>query len=121
MAVTAITVKETSGVYPALPLTANSADFTFGAVDLTDGGEFVSDGTELILVQNTDAGTATFTIESVADGRRRTGSITAYSMGTGEFACFHVGGEGWVSPTTGKITVKVSDVQVLVAVIRPKK
>lgn len=120
MAVTAITVKETSGIYPTLPLSANAADFTFGAVDITDGGSFVSDGTELILVQNTDAGTATVTIQSTVDPQRRTGDITAYSMGTGEFACFHVAGSGWVD-SEGKITVKVSDVQVLIAVIRPKK
>ena len=121
MAATALTVKETSGIYPALPLTANSADFTFAVVDITDGGTYVADGTELILVQNTDAGTATVTIESVADGHRRTGSITAYSMGTGEFACFHVAGDGWVNSTDGKVTIKVSDVDVKIAVIRPKK
>ena len=121
MAETLITVKETAGQFPVLPLTANSADFTFGVLDLTDGGAFVADGTEIILVQNADAATQTVTIESQRDPRNnRTGDITTYSMGAGEFAVFHVGREGWADGD-GKIHIAISDVDVKVAVIRPKK
>ena len=120
MAETLLTVVTTLGSYPTLPLTANSADFTFAVVDITDGGAFVSDGTELILVQNTDAGTATVTIESVADAFGRTGNITTYSMGTGEFAVFGpFKGPGWADADR-KIHVSVSDVDVKFAIIRPR-
>lgn len=120
MAETLLTVKETSGIYPALPLTANAADFTFAAIDISDGGAFVSDGTEIILCQNNTAGAETVTIESQADNQRRLGNITDYSVGAGEFACFHVAGLGWAD-ADGKIHFSASDVGVLFAVIRPKK
>lgn len=120
MAETAITVKETSGRYPTLPLAANSADFAFGVIDAVDGGAFVSDGTEIILVQNTDAGATTFTITSQKDQYGRTGDIAAYALQTTEFAVFAVGGPGWAD-VDGKVHVKVSDADVKIAVIRPKR
>lgn len=120
MAETVLTPVTTLGSYPTLPLTANSADFTFAVIDITDGGYFVADGTELIFAQNTDAGTATVTITSQLDHLGRTGDITAYSMGTGEFAVFGPFKKpGWADANS-KVHVKVSDVDVKIAVIRPR-
>ena len=105
---------------PFAAVGAGTADFTFAAGTITDGDTFVCTGRELLVVQNADAGAVTITITSVVDDKNRTGDITDYSVGIGEFACFPIGltnSKGWKS-TTGKVRITVSDVDLKVAVLR---
>lgn len=115
---TAITVQQMLGPFAAYG--AGTADFTFAAGTITDGDTFVCTGKEILVVQNTDAGAVTITITSVADEKNRTGDITTYSVGAGEFAAFSIGltnSLGWKS-TTGKVRITVSDADLKVAVLR---
>jgi len=115
---TAIVVKDI--LAPFATVGAGAADFTFAAGTITDGDTFVCTGRELLVVQNTDAGAVTITITSVVDEKNRTGDITTYSVGIGEFACFTVGltnAQGWKS-SAGKVRITVSDADLKVAVLR---
>ena len=114
---TALTVQQMKGPFDTI--SANGADFTFAAGTITDGDTFVCTGREILLVKN-GTGTNTITITSVADDIGRTGDITTYSLGAGEFAAFGVGltnDKGWKS-TSGTIRITVSSVEVTVAVLR---
>ena len=73
--------------YPTLQPPANSLDVAFLAADTVNDEQVVHTGKEMILAQNTDAGAQTVTITSVAINGR-TGDVTAYSIGAGEFAYF---------------------------------
>lgn len=90
MARLAITPKDAPGPYPALPISANARDvaFTAAGADFADGASFPITGRELLLVHNGNAGAQTVTITSVADDKNRTGDITTYSIGIGEYALF---------------------------------
>jgi len=115
---TAIVVQNILAPFAAVG--AGAADFTFAAGTITDGDTFVCTGRELLVVQNTDAGAVTITITSVVDEKNRTGDITTYSVGIGEFACFSIGltnSKGWKS-TAGKVRITVSDADLKVAVLR---
>ena len=115
---TPITVQTMLGPFAAYG--AGLADFTFAAGTITDGDTFVCTGKELLVVKNTDAGPTTITITSVADEKNRTGDITTYSVGIGEYAIFPIGltnSLGWKS-TTGKVRITVSDADLKVAVLR---
>ena len=104
---------------PFATISANGADFTFAAGTITDGDTFVCTGKEILLVKN-GTGTNTITITSVADEKARTGDITTYSLGAGEFAAFGVGltnSAGWKS-TGGTIRITVSSTEVTVAVLK---
>lgn len=120
MARTALPIITPLGSYPALPLTALSANFVFTAADATaapNGNSFVSTGRELLLVQNTDSGAHTITFTSVADGLNRTGDITTYSIGAGLFSVFGpFNVPGW-RQTTGVVFVNANDATVKIAVI----
>ena len=99
MARTRITATGLPEKYPSLPITADAADITWTAADTTNQNDFVSSGDDLIIVDNQNAGAQTVTINSTADPRnKRTGDITTYSIGIGEFAVFRVGGDGWDQP-----------------------
>src|SRR5689334_19627624 len=77
------------GSFPTLPITANAADLPMTAADATNKEQFVLDGKHIIIAHNTGAGARTVTLTSVADaGNARTGDITAYSIGAGEYAAF---------------------------------
>ena len=118
MAVTTLTtqIKEPPK-YPVLPVVANSLDFAFTAPAVAaDGIDFTSTGREVVLIQNTTVGAATFTVVSAADEKNRTGDITAYSLAAGEFAAIIPPSSGWA--VGGKIKITMSDVGVLVAVLR---
>lgn len=98
MARLALTVQEPPSAYPTLPLAANDADVTFTAAgaDFADGASFAMTGREILLVRNPTGGALTVSIDSVADSRRRTGDVTAYSIGAGEIAAFWINRtEGW--------------------------
>lgn len=88
MARTLVPVTVPNKQYPALPLTAGSAALPFQAADTVNLNNCVSTGRELLIVQSTDAGAQTVTINSAPDERGRTGDITAYSIPAGAFAVF---------------------------------
>jgi hypothetical protein len=60
---------------------AGDLTITFTACDATNGNSYAATGQEVVLVQNTDSATHTFTITSVADplGRLDT-SLTNYTV-----------------------------------------
>jgi hypothetical protein len=85
------------GPYPVLPVAANSLDFTWTAADPVNLNAVTFGATNrlLVLVNNTSPSAQTFTISSVRDQFNRTGDITNYSLGSGEFAVFEVQRPGW--------------------------
>lgn len=118
MARTEITVQEVDAPFAAV--SANSLDFTFGAMDAANGNYFACTGRELILFQNTDAGAQTVTIDSVDDERGRQEDITTYSLAAAEFAAAGVGltnSKGW-KQSNGQIYLDTSSANVKVAVLR---
>lgn len=120
MARLALTVQEPPSAYPVLPLAADDADVTFTAAgaEFADGASFPMTGRELLLVRNANAGAQTVTIDSVADSRRRTGDITAYSLAAGEIAAFWINRtEGW-RQSDGTLHFEASAADVEFAVIR---
>lgn len=88
MARTALTVQETPGRFPALPITADAADLAWTAADNVNKNSFALTGREIILVRNDNAGAQEITISSVVDAYNREGDIEAYSVGIGEYAMF---------------------------------
>lgn len=121
MARLALTAKATPGSYPVLPISANAADFTWTAAgaDFADGFSFPWTGKEVLLVRNDNAGAQTVTINSVADPKKnRTGDITAYSVGIGEYAVLGpFQADGW-KQSTGLVHGAASATDVKLAVIR---
>lgn len=90
MARTALTNLTLLGSYPTLQPVALSATLTLtGNATPADGVSFpMTGGKQVLIVQNTDAGAQTCTIESVPDARKRLGEITAYAMAAGAIAVF---------------------------------
>lgn len=120
MPTTAITVKDTLGSYPSLPLAADSADFTWTAADVGNGNHYVSDGTELVLVNNTGASPYTVTVTSQKDPQSRTGDISAYSLAAGDYAVLGpFKPSGWQN-ASGQVLISASNAGVKFAIIRPR-
>ncbi len=110
------------GSYPTLPLTVNSADFTFVAsgADFVDGFSFPLTGRELLIIRNDNVGAKTVTIDSVAAKRtNREGDISAYSIGVGEYCVLGpFGKDGWAQLTTGFLHGEVEAADLFLAVIK---
>jgi len=120
MAILDLTPQTVIAKYPATPLTANAADFTWTAAgaDFADKAQFPHTGKELILVRNDNVGAQTVTIESRVDTFNREGDITTYSVGIGEYAVFGPFPiEGW-RQTTGYLTLAASAADVSFAILR---
>lgn len=120
MARLALTVQEPPSAYPSLPLAADDADvaFTAAGAAFADGASYPMTGRELLLVRNANAGAQTISIDSVADTRRRTGDISAYSLAAGEIAAFWINRtEGW-RQSDGNLYFEASAADVEFAVIR---
>lgn len=116
----ALTVQQIIDDYPATPLTANAADFVWTAAgaDFADGASFALTGKEVLLVRNDNGAAQTVTITSVADGKNRTGTITAYSVGIGEYAVFPpFKKDGWAQ-ASGLLYIAASAADVYFAVLR---
>jgi len=112
------TAQEPPGKYPATPLTAESADFTWTAADAANKEEVTLTGREIILIRNDDAGAQTVTFDSVVDDKNRKGDITDYSVGAGKYA--HFGPfpkDGWAQ-TDGTLHFEASDANIHIAVIK---
>jgi hypothetical protein len=124
MAILTLTPQTVIAKYPSLPLTANSADFVWTAAgaDFADKARFVHTGREAILVRNDNGGAQTVTIESSADPKGRTGNITTYSVGAGEYAVFPpFPVTGWRQITggnTGYLVLSASAADVYFAILR---
>jgi len=119
MARLALTPDESVGKFPTTPLTVNSADVTWTAAgaDFVDGAGFPLTGREVLLVNNKNIGAQTITISSVVDEKNRKDDITAYSIGIGEMAFFHLGVKGW-RQADGKLYFAVTAADVELAVLR---
>jgi hypothetical protein len=99
---------------------AGAADLALVAGNAVDGNQVDCTGKELLFVQNTDSGAGTVTIAGKADEYGRTGSITAYSLGAGEFAVFGpfpTDPFAQVTPA-GKLLINVSAATMLLGVVR---
>lgn len=108
-----------AGNFPTLPLTANSADLPMTAADAVNKEQFVMTGKgEIVIAHNTGASTRTITITSVAHpNSRRTGDITTYSLGAGEYAAFGpFEREGWIQ-SDGNMYIEASHAEVKFGVI----
>lgn len=105
------------GPYPSLQPAADSLDFAFAAADATNKEQFACTGREIILAQNSGAGARTITVTSVANGQNRTGDITSYSIGAGQFAAFKVAIEGW-RQSDGNVYIEAEHAEVKWVILR---
>ena len=107
------------GSYPATPLIANAADFTWtqAGASFADGAGFTMTGNDLVLVHNSNAAPQTVTVTSVIDEKNRAGDITTYSVGIGEYAVLGpFKRKGW-QQTDGKLYLAASATDVEFAII----
>lgn len=99
-------------------VSAGAADLANEAGDSVDGNEVDCTGTELVIVENTDAGAQTVTFTAAPDEIGRAGAITAYSVAAGAIAIFGpFNTSGW-RQTDGKLYIDVSDALVFLGVLR---
>ena len=106
------------GPYPALPVSANALDFVFTAADASNKEQFVPGNDTLVIIKNGHATLAkTFTLTSKADERNRTGDVTTYSLGAGEYALFRFKKAGWMQ-SDGKIYMEAESSDIKYAVIQ---
>ncbi len=114
-----VTVNEKAKRYPVLPVPAGDLDFAFTPGDVSAGGglQYAATGREAVIVRNTDAVARTVTLKSVADELNRTGDITAYSIGAGEFMILVPPLKGF-QQADGNIYIDMEDAKVEVAVLR---
>ena len=118
MARTDITPQDALGSYPSLPLSADSADFTWTAGDATNNNAVTLAGRELVLVRNDGTSAQDVTFQSVADQYNRTGNIDTYSVGAGEYAMFGpFKVPGW-KQGDGKLYIDPASTDLKFAVIR---
>lgn len=99
---------------------ADGVDFALVAADAANGNSFQCTGKELLIVQNSGVSARTLTVTSVPGRDGRTGDITNYSIGAGEFAYFTQGltnSKGW-QQSNGMIYIAASNAEVKLAVLR---
>jgi hypothetical protein len=107
------------GPFPALPLTALSADLTFTAADATNFEECTIQGGELLLAWNTGATGYTVTISSAADQFNRSGDIATYAIAAGVISCFGPFSlPGWAQ-AGGYLYYQASNAAVKFAIVKP--
>lgn len=106
--------------YPTLPISANALDvlFTAAGADFADGAGFTLTEDEILLAYNPDSAAHTITISSKADAYNRTGDISAYSLGAGEFCVFpQLKKDGWIQ-SDNKLYFAADNALVRFAVLR---
>lgn len=97
---------------------ANAADLTMTAADVSEKEQVTLTGNELVIAHNTGASAYTITVTSVVDKMGRTGDISTYSLGAGEYAVFGpFGTEGW-RQTNGRLYFEASNAAVRFGVIK---
>jgi hypothetical protein len=95
MARTATAAQTPKGPYPGT-VSANLLDVTFTAADNANGHTTTWAGNRMLVVaRNSGAGARTITVTSIADSHGRTGDVSAFSMGAGEYCAFIVERDGW--------------------------
>lgn len=102
MARTSVPLSTPVGPYPALPVTALSADATMQALTGSSGSNgnqaaFGNFNRIMAVVWNSDVSGHTFTATSVASANifNRTGDISAYAIAAGVFSVFFFERNGW--------------------------
>lgn len=106
------------GPHPSLPVAANALDLAFTAADATNKQQTPLTGPVLLLWRNTGVGARTVTITSAPDGKKRTGDITAFSVGAGESGGFLISNtEGWLQ-SDGNLYYEAEHAEVVFAVVK---
>lgn len=114
-----ITKQVPSGPFITLQPAANSLDLTQLAADVTNKEQFVPSGDDLLIVHNSGASPYTITITSAVDPTtKRTGDITAYSLGAGELAIFRFKGNAGWAQSDGRIYIEASNAAVKWSVLQ---
>ena len=116
----ALTAQQLIGRYPVTPLTAGSADFvwTLSGADFADGFSLPFTGKEIILFRNDNVGVVTVTLNSTVDDKNRTGDITAYSLGIGDYVALGpFPKDGW-HQADGKMYGAASVANISIAVLK---
>ncbi len=97
----------------------DAADIAFLAADVANMEQFVTTGKEFILARNVGGGPFLITVSSTNDPFNRTGDITDYSLGAGEFAIFGpFDRTGWKQAGSAFIFFEANNVAIEFAVIR---
>jgi len=112
-----LTITTALGSYPTLQPAANACDLTMAAADVANKNQAVLSGNDVVVAHNTGVGAVTLTISSVADQHNRTGDITAYSIGAGEYAVFGpLKSLGWMQ-SDGKLYLEASSADLKLGVV----
>lgn len=117
MARVTLTKQVPFGPYPTLPVAANALDIAMTAADAVNKEQFVPSGDDLVIAHNSGASPYTITFTSAADEFKRTGDISAYSLGAGEVAAFRFKKPGWMQ-SDGYVYIEASNAAVRWAVIQ---
>lgn len=106
---------------PFAAIVAGGADFTFAAADVSNGNEWLANGSDILVMWNSGLADAhTVTVASVADEKNRTADITAYELAAGEFATCQVGltnSKGW-QQTDKSIHINANHAEIKFAILR---
>ena len=106
------------GAYPSLPVAADALDITLTAADTTNNNQIVLDGPMLIIAHNSGASARTLTLTSANDLQKRTGDITAYSIGAGEVACFKIDNQSGWRQSDGFLYLAANHAEVKIGAVR---
>lgn len=105
------------GPYPTLQPAVNTLDLAFTVAIVADKEQFTPSGDDLVLVWNKAVAAKTVTFSSAADPTtKRTGDITAYSIGAGEIAGFRFKKTGWMQ-SDGKIYMEAESTDIYYCVL----
>lgn len=115
---TAFAAQTPKGPYPGT-ISANLLDVTWTAADNPNGHTTTwgPGNRMMILWRNSGAGARTVTVTSTASAAHaRTGDVTAFSLGAGEYGAFIVERDGWIQ-TDGALYHTAEHAEVYVAVL----
>lgn len=118
MARTTLTRTTPLGPYPTLQPAADSMDLILTAADTTNNNQILLDGPVILVAHNTGASARTITITSAADPQNRTGDISAYSIGAGEYWAMKIDQiPGW-KQSDGYLYLQANNAEVKIGAIR---
>jgi hypothetical protein len=116
MARTSLTPLTALGAYGTY--SANAADLTMTAADTSNQNQCAMSAKVLLIAHNTGASEHTVTVTSVSDPYGRTGHITTYALGAGEYAVFGpFVPSGWVQ-SDGKLYFEANHAEVKLGVVK---
>lgn len=115
-AITSSSIRELA--YQTTSVSADEADVATEAADDVNGNATPCTGKDLVIVYNGDSGAQTVTFTAASDEIGRSGTISAYSLGAGEYAIFGpFATSGW-RQTDGMLYIDASDALVELGVLR---